>query len=191
MANLLKRWWPGTELNRRRQPFQGCALPPELPGHVSKPAGPQAARTVRFTLVGAGFATERNCFTAGSVRNALIITIAKISLNVHSGFSSMRLLLNRSRFPTPVHPFTGWHRRYVDVFPQVSSYHAPQAKATIRTSLLSRPQSSSRTPPGCAAQCPTGLWQSMAFDLPSKRCRRCRDGSTASLRRIPAGTWRQ
>jgi hypothetical protein len=27
MANLLKRWWPGTELNRRRQPFQGCALP--------------------------------------------------------------------------------------------------------------------------------------------------------------------
>jgi hypothetical protein len=22
-------------LNRRRQPFQGCALPPELPGHVT------------------------------------------------------------------------------------------------------------------------------------------------------------
>jgi hypothetical protein len=20
-------WWPGTESNRRRQPFQGCALP--------------------------------------------------------------------------------------------------------------------------------------------------------------------
>ena len=33
-AKLLKTWWPGTELNRRRQPFQGCALPPELPGHV-------------------------------------------------------------------------------------------------------------------------------------------------------------
>src|SRR5450631_1770049 len=30
----LKMWWPGTELNRRRQPFQGCALPPELPGHA-------------------------------------------------------------------------------------------------------------------------------------------------------------
>jgi hypothetical protein len=28
-------WWPGTELNRRRQPFQGCALPPELPGHAA------------------------------------------------------------------------------------------------------------------------------------------------------------
>src|SRR5580700_4691934 len=22
-----KTWWPGTELNRRRQPFQGCSLP--------------------------------------------------------------------------------------------------------------------------------------------------------------------
>jgi hypothetical protein len=27
-------WWPGTESNRRRQPFQGCALPTELPGHI-------------------------------------------------------------------------------------------------------------------------------------------------------------
>ena len=26
-CKLLKRWWPGTESNRRRQPFQGCALP--------------------------------------------------------------------------------------------------------------------------------------------------------------------
>src|SRR5436305_7154852 len=33
-CNSLKTWWPGTELNRRRQPFQGCALPPELPGHI-------------------------------------------------------------------------------------------------------------------------------------------------------------
>src|ERR1035437_8320317 len=28
-------WWPGTELNRRRQHFQGCALPTELPGRGS------------------------------------------------------------------------------------------------------------------------------------------------------------
>src|SRR3954464_4674349 len=35
--NSLKSWWPGTELNRRRQPFQGCALPPELPGHFRNP----------------------------------------------------------------------------------------------------------------------------------------------------------
>ncbi len=32
-AKFFGMWWPGTELNRRRQPFQGCALPPELPGH--------------------------------------------------------------------------------------------------------------------------------------------------------------
>jgi hypothetical protein len=31
--NLKNLWWPGTESNRRRQPFQGCALPTELPGH--------------------------------------------------------------------------------------------------------------------------------------------------------------
>jgi hypothetical protein len=32
ICKLLKTWWPGTESNRRRQPFQGCALPTELPG---------------------------------------------------------------------------------------------------------------------------------------------------------------
>ena len=32
VCKSLKRWWPGTESNRRRQPFQGCALPTELPG---------------------------------------------------------------------------------------------------------------------------------------------------------------
>ena len=36
----LKRWCRGTELNRRRQPFQGCALPPELPRHAWNRAGP-------------------------------------------------------------------------------------------------------------------------------------------------------
>src|SRR5271155_5139765 len=32
-AKTFEMWWPGRELNPRRQPFQGCALPPELPGH--------------------------------------------------------------------------------------------------------------------------------------------------------------
>src|SRR5208282_5358368 len=32
-VNRFEMWWPGRELNPRRQPFQGCALPPELPGH--------------------------------------------------------------------------------------------------------------------------------------------------------------
>ena len=30
------RKWPGTELNRRRRPFQGRALPPELPGQRNR-----------------------------------------------------------------------------------------------------------------------------------------------------------
>ena len=33
------KWWPGTESNRRRQPFQGCALPTELPGHAHAESG--------------------------------------------------------------------------------------------------------------------------------------------------------
>src|SRR6185503_249203 len=31
-----KEWWPGTESNRRRRPFQGRALPTELPGRGEK-----------------------------------------------------------------------------------------------------------------------------------------------------------
>src|SRR5215467_5321442 len=34
IRKLLATWWPGTESNRRRQPFQGCALPTELPGQT-------------------------------------------------------------------------------------------------------------------------------------------------------------
>jgi hypothetical protein len=35
--NVVDLWWPGTESNRRRQPFQGCALPTELPGQIILP----------------------------------------------------------------------------------------------------------------------------------------------------------
>ena len=53
--NLLKTWWPGTELNRRRQPFQGCALPPELPGHVlGRPCKRGSQWAVLDTLIVAG-----------------------------------------------------------------------------------------------------------------------------------------
>src|ERR1700722_3465693 len=56
--NSLKTWWPGTELNRRRQPFQGCALPPELPGHVSRSTYPRpSTRIVRFTPIVEGLPT--------------------------------------------------------------------------------------------------------------------------------------
>src|SRR6185437_10373111 len=46
MRKWLKVWWPGTELNRRRQPFQGCALPPELPGHACSSTTSLAAPNV-------------------------------------------------------------------------------------------------------------------------------------------------
>ena len=29
VTKCFRMWWPGTESNRRRQPFQGCALPAE------------------------------------------------------------------------------------------------------------------------------------------------------------------
>jgi hypothetical protein len=31
ILDLRQMWWPGTELNRRRQPFQGYAQPAYLP----------------------------------------------------------------------------------------------------------------------------------------------------------------
>ena len=35
VCKLLILWWPGTESNRRRQPFQGCALPLRLRAQLS------------------------------------------------------------------------------------------------------------------------------------------------------------
>ena len=72
VCKLLKRWWPERDSNPRRQPFQGCALPPELPGHVFlKPARPPwTARIVRFTLIVAGL-QPRNSFNAERVRNVV------------------------------------------------------------------------------------------------------------------------
>src|SRR3954469_21905143 len=32
VAGIFKKWWPGTELNRRHADFQSAALPTELPG---------------------------------------------------------------------------------------------------------------------------------------------------------------
>jgi hypothetical protein len=67
-AKFFRMWWPGTELNRRRQPFQGCALPPELPGHVSKPALRAAGCEDRSLHAGCG-RDGCNRSDAGSVRN--------------------------------------------------------------------------------------------------------------------------
>ena len=72
-AKTFEMWWPGTELNRRRQPFQGCALPPELPGHVSKPALRAAGcedRLLQDRSLHAGCGRDGcNRSDAGSVRN--------------------------------------------------------------------------------------------------------------------------
>src|ERR1022692_1983121 len=54
-------WWPGTELNRRRQPFQGCSLP--NPGEFrrfgerTRPARSGAALLVHPRLRGSRRAT--------------------------------------------------------------------------------------------------------------------------------------
>src|SRR4029077_5197060 len=64
-------WWPGTELNRRRQPFQGCALPPELPGHVwahSLSAG--AGRVVGHARTWTELPVSAGSQEAGSVSNS-------------------------------------------------------------------------------------------------------------------------
>ena len=70
-------WWPGTELNRRRQPFQGCALPPELPGHRS------AGFTSWARLGGAGNSAQRQPKTseAAAGESFTIIATARVSLN--------------------------------------------------------------------------------------------------------------
>src|SRR5438552_9766223 len=66
LKQRLLEWWPGTELNRRRQPFQGCALPPELPGHAfalwsETPcvAPTRAVRELRARGTGPIIATQR------------------------------------------------------------------------------------------------------------------------------------
>src|SRR5580658_6629760 len=92
------KWWPGTELNRRRQPFQGCALPPELPGHVSKPALRAAGR--EDCSLHAGCRRDGcNRSDAGSVRNVFDYSNARGFPQRLCGMRR-RLNLNRKGFPT-------------------------------------------------------------------------------------------
>jgi hypothetical protein len=44
-SNCLRTWWPGTELNRRRQPFQGC-----LPSRLSRCNHMRAQRLHRLRI---------------------------------------------------------------------------------------------------------------------------------------------
>src|SRR5207247_3854407 len=79
----LKIWWPGTELNRRLQPFQGCALPPELPGHCCDPklycAEICELSETRWDDRGAATAVSQTM-----ERNAPIIAIKLYSLNAET-----------------------------------------------------------------------------------------------------------
>src|SRR5271170_591221 len=71
-------WWPGTESNRRRQPFQGCALPTELPGRNSAGTPP----LYHSSMLRARFATLFLVFPALSLfaadpprtRNIILVT---------------------------------------------------------------------------------------------------------------------
>src|SRR5215468_7326151 len=72
-------WWPGTELNRRRQPFQGCALPPELPGHVPRTAAVGLRGLSTSAALVGGPATGKSRKVCGTLS---IITTGSLSLNV-------------------------------------------------------------------------------------------------------------
>ncbi|MCU1300447.1 MAG: hypothetical protein JWQ87_731 [Candidatus Sulfotelmatobacter sp.] len=75
-------WWPGTELNRRRQPFQGCALPPELPGHVFETRrGNAGCEDCSPDTDCCRIANRTNCVVE-PVRTILIIAMAASSLNL-------------------------------------------------------------------------------------------------------------
>ena len=171
-CKLLKTWWPGTELNRRRQPFQGCALPPELPGHV-RPATSQVCRTVRFEQIVAGVPANHYLQSEQLNRTLPIITTTPHSLN--------------ARAPRQLGSQNSLHRV------RMSSRQACVEPKSKRMSLKSvpteaRPRSFSRTQSGCAPQCPTDLSRSTPFDLPSRPFRLCRDESTVYPPRILSGT---
>src|ERR1700733_2882635 len=78
------KWWPGTELNRRRQPFQGCALPPELPGHILLLRSGTVA-SCRLRQLWRTCRESRAVETLGACGTAPIITTKLDSLNATGG----------------------------------------------------------------------------------------------------------
>src|SRR5215469_1046258 len=86
----LIKWWPGTESNRRRQPFQGCALPTELPGQdwliaATKPwMGPQkrSSRETRLIITSAGNSLKH------ATRDTRSIPRTSSSASIHSAYLS-------------------------------------------------------------------------------------------------------
>src|ERR1022692_1470014 len=80
--NCFEMWWPGTELNRRRQPFQGCALPPELPGHFLSAHLLNGQFGRALGAITGRDAAKQNSRCAGTVRNSRIITTPCPSLKM-------------------------------------------------------------------------------------------------------------
>ena len=70
-------------MNRRRQPFQGCALPPELPGHSKRCRGRTPAR-LRNTLKLGGITSHADNQNPTARETALIIATRRQSLNAGS-----------------------------------------------------------------------------------------------------------
>jgi hypothetical protein len=144
---------------------------------------PRAARTIRFTLIGVGLATERKPRNAGRVRNDLDYN-------------------NRLDFPQRS-PHFSLCERAVKKAPRIPRIITDQSRTTsglIKDLIRENPRKSvagfiprnpSQTQPDCAMQYQRAPWQSTVFDLPSKPCRQCPGESTASLPRILSGTWRQ
>jgi hypothetical protein len=166
-------WWPGRELNPRRQPFQGCALPPELPGHV-RPATSQVCRTVRFEQIVAGVPANHYLQSEQLNRTLPIITTTPHSLNARA-----RATLDR-RTPCTASGFPPG--RLIALSPKSKRIFLKSAPPETR------PRSFSRTQSGCAPQYPTDLSRSTPFDLPSRPFRLCRDESTVYPPRILSGT---
>ena len=100
-ASPLRIWWPGTELNRRRQPFQGCALPPELPGQVRNPLMHGGLRGCSLHADCSGIANGMKLLLPNACGTFLIIAMAATLLNVGDapdrGFAAPRELLCRNR----------------------------------------------------------------------------------------------
>ena len=84
IAKCKKKWWPGTESNRRRQPFQGCALPSELPGH---------ARLRRLREGGAQNAADQ------SPEDNIVTTASESLKSAHQGASGRRRIFRRAAAP--------------------------------------------------------------------------------------------
>jgi hypothetical protein len=94
-----KIWWLGTESNRLRQPFQGCALPMSYRATFRNPPwrGLRGVFTSRW--LGTGLPVEGNYSIPEACRTKLIIATAANSLNVNAARSPFAGKENEVRKP--------------------------------------------------------------------------------------------